>query len=318
MAVTWDCWYWDFKGWDPVTLSSTPPGLQKGNTSRLWEATSWPLTAHNMKTFCPENRSSQAVAEANMAQAEALVLFSSLLTLCVSTGEWRGQRNAEPMRCRLCGDTAADLHSCLHSSGSPEVWVQVQRGPPELPAFLVRCGVSGSSLISLVTVSREGFVDAGGTKLAVLHPEYGTQKWAPTSQALWETPNSISLTLTLEQSEQSLGNTTFCCEFVTFPHGTSVACGALHSSDPGMSAVRRETGRTLTLAAHLIPFSVSWTLCPSPRPCPSSRCGRDLGNLGVPPVWFYPHTVSPVASTEALVRTAPGIPPLCSVSCLLA
>ncbi|XP_060223831.1 transmembrane protein PVRIG isoform X2 [Meriones unguiculatus] len=139
-----------------------------------------------------------------MAQAEALVLFSSLLTLCVSTG-------------------------------SPEVWVQVQRGPTELPSFLVRCGVSTSSPISLVTVSREGFVDAGGTKLAVLHPEHGSQEWAPTSQARWETSNSIALTVTLEQSEQSLDNATFCCEFVTFPLGVRAACGDLHGSEPGVS-----------------------------------------------------------------------------------
>ncbi|XP_060223830.1 transmembrane protein PVRIG isoform X1 [Meriones unguiculatus] len=160
-----------------------------------------------------------------MAQAEALVLFSSLLTLCVSTG-------------------------------SPEVWVQVQRGPTELPSFLVRCGVSTSSPISLVTVSREGFVDAGGTKLAVLHPEHGSQEWAPTSQARWETSNSIALTVTLEQSEQSLDNATFCCEFVTFPLGVRAACGDLHGSEPGMSAARRETGRTWPPAAHLIPFCV--------------------------------------------------------------
>ncbi|XP_060223832.1 transmembrane protein PVRIG isoform X3 [Meriones unguiculatus] len=141
-----------------------------------------------------------------MAQAEALVLFSSLLTLCVSTG-------------------------------SPEVWVQVQRGPTELPSFLVRCGVSTSSPISLVTVSREGFVDAGGTKLAVLHPEHGSQEWAPTSQARWETSNSIALTVTLEQSEQSLDNATFCCEFVTFPLGVRAACGDLHGSEPAPAPV---------------------------------------------------------------------------------
>ncbi|XP_055454524.1 transmembrane protein PVRIG [Psammomys obesus] len=140
-----------------------------------------------------------------MAQAEALVLFSPLLTLCVSTG-------------------------------SPEVWVQVQRGSSELPSFLVRCGVSASSPISLVTVSRVGFVDARGTKLAVLHPEHGSQEWAPASQARWETSDSIALTVTLEQSEQSLDNTTFCCEFVTFPHGVRIACGDLHSSESGISA----------------------------------------------------------------------------------
>ncbi|XP_028715471.1 transmembrane protein PVRIG [Peromyscus leucopus] len=144
-----------------------------------------------------------------MAQAQALVLISSLLTIYVS-------------------------------EGSPEVWVRVQMEATGLPSLSlsVRCGVLGTSFISLVTVIWERFVDAQGTKLAVLHPELGTQRWGPTSQARWETSNSISLTLTLEQSKAktSLANTTFCCEFVTFPHGSRVACGELHSSDPGLSA----------------------------------------------------------------------------------
>lgn len=86
----------------------------------------------------------------------------------------------------------------------------------------------------------EGF--AGETSLAVLHPELGTQTWVPASHAYWKTPNSISLTLTLEQStaRSSLTNTTLCCEFITFPDGTGVACEDLHSSGPGMSEERED------------------------------------------------------------------------------
>uniref|UniRef100_A0A8C2QE56 Poliovirus receptor related immunoglobulin domain containing n=1 Tax=Cricetulus griseus TaxID=10029 RepID=A0A8C2QE56_CRIGR len=148
--------------------------------------------------------------EANMAWAQALVLFSSLLTLCTS-------------------------------EGSPKVWVQVQMEATKLLSLSlsIHCGVLGTDLISLVTVSWEGSVDAPRTKLAVLHPELGTQLWVPDSKAGWETSNSVSLTLTLEQSKarNSLANTTFCCEFVTFPHGSRVACGDLHSSEPGLSAL---------------------------------------------------------------------------------
>uniref|UniRef100_UPI00402BEFDC transmembrane protein PVRIG n=1 Tax=Arvicanthis niloticus TaxID=61156 RepID=UPI00402BEFDC len=157
-----------------------------------------------MKTFSHENRNTQAVPATNM---QTLVLFSTLMILCVS-------------------------------AVNPEVWVQVQMEATNLPSFSVRCGVLGCNLISLVTVSWKGFVDARETKLAVLDPERGTQQWAPTSKAHWETPNSISVTLTLEQSKarRSLANTTFCCEFVTFPHGSRVACRDLRSSDPGLSA----------------------------------------------------------------------------------
>lgn len=175
-----------------------------------------------------------------------------------------------------------------------------------LPSFSVRCGVLGCNLISLVTVSWKGFVDAGETKVAVLHPTLGTQQWGPASQAHWETPNIISVTLTLEQSKarSSLANTTFCCEFVTFPHGSRVAC----SSDPGVSGERREPGRTVTLAAQLTLFSVSRSLCPDASPHSSIRVGRDLGNLRVFPIWFHLHTLSPAAA-EALVRMGPGISP---------
>lgn len=138
------------------------------------------------------------------------------------------------------------------------MWVRVQIEAPKLPSLSlsVHCGVLGANIISLVTVSWEGFVDARMTKLAVLHPELGTREWAPASQARWETLNSISLTLTLEQSKARnlLANTSFCCEFVTFPQGSRVACGDLNSSDPGVSGERWETGRTLTLAAHLDTF----------------------------------------------------------------
>jgi hypothetical protein len=196
--------------------------------------------------------------------------------------------------------------------------VQVQMEATNLSSFSVHCGVLGYSLISLVTVSCEGFVDAGRTKLAVLHPEFGTQQWAPARQAHWETPNSVSVTLTMGQSKarSSLANTTFCCEFVTFPHGSRVACRDLHRSDPGMSGERRETGRILTLAAHLTLFSVSRTLCPNSSPQSSSRPGEDLGNLRSFPVWFHLYTMSPVAA-EALVRLGSVISTHHLVRCLL-
>lgn len=178
-------------------------------------------------------------------------------------------------------------------------------GLPSL-SLSVRCGVLGTNFISLVTVIWERFVDAQGTKLAVLHPELGTQRWGPTSQARWETSNSISLTLTLEQSKAktSLANTTFCCEFVTFPHGSRVACGELHSSDPGVSGEKRGTARILTLAAHLTPLFVPRTLCPNFSPRSSSKPGQDLGDLRASPAGFRLHTLSPVAA-EALVRMGP-------------
>ncbi|XP_052024056.1 transmembrane protein PVRIG [Apodemus sylvaticus] len=150
--------------------------------------------------------SSQAVPATTLGQTQTLVLFSTLLTLGVS-------------------------------AASTEVWVQVKMETTNLSSFSVCCGVLGYDLISMVTVSWKGFVDAGETKLAVLHPELGTQQWAPASQAHWETPNSVSVTLTLGQSKarSSLANSTFCCEFVIFPHGSRVACRDLHSSDPGLS-----------------------------------------------------------------------------------
>ncbi|CAH6778290.1 Pvrig [Phodopus roborovskii] len=142
-----------------------------------------------------------------MAQAQALALFSSLLTLYVS-------------------------------EGSPKVWVQVQMEATKLLSLSLSqfAVVLGTDLISLVTVSWEGFVDVQRTKLAVLHPELATQQWVPDSQASWETSNSVFLTLTLEQSKarNSLANTTFCCEFVTFPHSSRVTCGDLQSSDPDL------------------------------------------------------------------------------------
>ncbi|XP_029389363.1 LOW QUALITY PROTEIN: transmembrane protein PVRIG [Mus pahari] len=143
-----------------------------------------------------------------MGQMQTLVLVSTLLTLCVSEGD-------------------------------PEVWVQVRMEATSLSSSAVHCGVLGCNLISLVTVSWKGFVDAGRTKLAVLHPELGTQQWAPARQAYWETPSSVSVPLTLEQSEagSSLANTTCCCsEFVTFPPGSRVACRDLPRSEPGLSA----------------------------------------------------------------------------------
>nr|KAF6490746.1 PVR related immunoglobulin domain containing [Molossus molossus] len=130
-----------------------------------------------------------------MDRSQALVLLLALLTLCIT-------------------------------AGTPEVWVQVQMETTKSPFFIVRCGFLGSSTISLVTVSCREPDGAGGTMLAVLHPELGTHQWHPARQAHWETRTSISLTL--EGSEKSPSpNTTFCCEFTSFPEGSQEACGNL-------------------------------------------------------------------------------------------
>ncbi|XP_077659020.1 transmembrane protein PVRIG [Urocitellus parryii] len=129
-----------------------------------------------------------------MAGPTPLVLLWALLTLCIS-------------------------------AGTSEVWVQVQMEATELPTFTVHCGFLGSGSISLVTVSCGGPDGAGGTSLAVLHPEFGTRYWAPVRQAHWETKSSISLTLEGSAARSPWANTTFCCKFVSFPSGSQEACG---------------------------------------------------------------------------------------------
>ncbi|XP_038395222.1 LOW QUALITY PROTEIN: transmembrane protein PVRIG [Canis lupus familiaris] len=133
--------------------------------------------------------------EGSHGQARALVLLLALLTLCIT-------------------------------AGTPEVWVQVQMEAAKSPSFTVRCGFLGSGSVSLVTVSSGGPDGAGGTRLAVLHPEFGIQQWSPTRQAHWETKTSISLTLEGGSEGRSPSpNTTFCCKFVSFPEGSQEACG---------------------------------------------------------------------------------------------
>ncbi|KAL4826969.1 hypothetical protein H8958_014004 [Nasalis larvatus] len=123
------------------------------------------------------------------------------------------------------------------TAGTPEVWVQVRMEATELSSFTVRCGFLGPGSISLVTVSWGGPDGAGGTKLAVLHPELGTRQWAPARQARWETQSSISLTLEDSGASSPCANTTFCCKFASFPEGSWEACGSLPpNSDPGLSA----------------------------------------------------------------------------------
>ncbi|XP_053412600.1 transmembrane protein PVRIG [Nycticebus coucang] len=125
------------------------------------------------------------------------------------------------------------LALCL-TAGTPEVWVQVQMEATEFPSFTIRCEFLGSGSISLVTVSCGGPDHAGGTRLAVLHPELGTQQWAPARQAHWETRSSVSLTLEELETRSLSANTTFCCKFASFPEGSQEACGAfLPSPDPG-------------------------------------------------------------------------------------
>ncbi|KAK1344962.1 hypothetical protein QTO34_013666 [Cnephaeus nilssonii] len=141
-----------------------------------------------------------------MGRPPALALLLALLTLCIT-------------------------------AGTPEVWVQVQMEATKSLSFTLRCGFLGSGTISLVTVSCGGPDGAGGTKLAVLHPEFGTQQWPPAHQAHWETRTSISLTLEGSE-ERSLGpNTTFCCKFTSFPEGSQEACeNLLLVTDQGFPA----------------------------------------------------------------------------------
>ncbi|XP_055148553.1 transmembrane protein PVRIG isoform X8 [Symphalangus syndactylus] len=121
------------------------------------------------------------------------------------------------------------------TAGTPEVWVQVQMEATELSSFTVHCGFLGSGSISLVTVSWGGPDGAGGTTLAVLHPELGIRQWAPARQARWETQSSVSLALEGSGASSPRTNSTFCCKFASFPEGSWEACGSLPpSSDPGV------------------------------------------------------------------------------------
>lgn len=104
----------------------------------------------------------------------------------------------------------------------------------ESPFFTVRCGLLGSSTITQVTVSCRGPDGAGGTKLAVLHPEFGSQQWPPTRHVRWETRTSISLTMEGSEGRSPSPNTSVCCTFTSFPEGSQEACGNhLLDSDPG-------------------------------------------------------------------------------------
>ncbi|XP_017498381.2 transmembrane protein PVRIG [Manis javanica] len=117
------------------------------------------------------------------------------------------------------------LMLCI-TAGTPEVWVQVHMEATKSPSLTIRCGFLGSGSISLVTVSSGGRDGAGGTRLAVLHPEFGTQQWPPARQAHWETRSSISLLLEGDPNRGSPSpNTTFCCKFASFPEGSQEACG---------------------------------------------------------------------------------------------
>ncbi|KAM9208945.1 transmembrane protein PVRIG [Dugong dugon] len=118
------------------------------------------------------------------------------------------------------------LTLCL-TTGTPEVWVQIKMEATKVPSFTIRCGFLGSGSISLVTVSWGGPDVAGGTRLAVLHPDFGTQQWAPARQAHWEARTNISLTLGGSEGKSPSPNSTFCCKFVSFPEGSQEACGNL-------------------------------------------------------------------------------------------
>ncbi|KAK2493590.1 hypothetical protein MC885_016153 [Smutsia gigantea] len=129
------------------------------------------------------------------------------------------------------------LTLCI-TAGTPEVWVQVHTEATKSLSLTIRCGFLGSGSISLVTVSSRGRGGAGGTRLAVLHPEFGTQKWPPVHQARWETRSSISLSLEGDPNGDSPSpNTTFCCKFASFPKGSQEACGHYGvDTDQGLSA----------------------------------------------------------------------------------
>lgn len=135
------------------------------------------------------------------------------------------------------------------------MWVQVQMEATKSPSFTVRCGFLGSGSVSLVTVSSGGPDGAGGTRLAVLHPEFGIQHWPPACQVHWETKTIISLTLEEGSEGRSPSpNTTFCCKFVSFPEGSQEACGNLFlSTDQGGANERGQGGQGGT-PGHWLPI----------------------------------------------------------------
>ncbi|XP_076962112.1 transmembrane protein PVRIG [Callospermophilus lateralis] len=189
-----------------------------------------------------------------MAGPTPLVLLWALLTLCIS-------------------------------AGTPEVWVQVQMEATEFPTFTVRCGFLGSGSISLVTVSCGGPDGAGGTSLAVLHPEFGTRYRAPVRQAHWETKSSISLTLEGSAARSPWANTTFCYKFVSFPSGSQEACG-----DKGLPAPS--------------PGSLS-------SPYSAGRPGRDLWSLRDPPVWLHLRPTLHTSAEASVYHSASATPLQC-------
>lgn len=183
-----------------------------------------------------------------MGRPPALVLLLALLALCITAGEW-GWREPEAVG-RPWRPSPGPFLS-LSSAGTPEVWVQVQREATEALSFTLRCGFLGPGNVSLVTVSCGGPDGAGGTKLAVLHPEFGSEQWPPALQARWETRTSVFLTLEGSE-ERSLGpNTTFCCKFTSFPEGSQEACGSLlHVTDQGGAGEEQGSGRAGRNSGH--------------------------------------------------------------------
>ncbi|KAF7477488.1 hypothetical protein GHT09_011412 [Marmota monax] len=182
------------------------------------------------------------------------------------------------------------LTLCI-SAGTPEVWVQVQMETTELPTFTVRCGFLGSGSISLVTVSCGGPDGAGGTSLAVLHPEFGIRYWAPVRQAHWETKSSIFLTLEGSAARSPWAKTTFCCKFVSFPSGSQEACGDKGTGCPSDTPVSRAPG------------SLS-------SPHSAGRPGRDIWSFRDPPVWLHLQPAQAVSphhwATSATPLQRPG------------
>ncbi|XP_025720401.1 transmembrane protein PVRIG isoform X1 [Callorhinus ursinus] len=178
------------------------------------------------------------------------------------------------------------LTLCI-TAGTPEVWVQVQMEATKSPSFTVRCGFLGSGSVSLVTVSSGGPDGAGGTRLAVLHPEFGIQHWPPACQAHWETKTSISLTV--EEGSEGRSprpNTTFCCNFVSFPEGSQEACGNLFLSTDQGGAEERGAGRKGGTSRPSGTPLCLYTGLPAPTPAPILRA--DLaGIFGVSGVLLF-------------------------------
>lgn len=145
------------------------------------------------------------------------------------------------------------------------MWVQIQMESTESPFFTVRCGLLGSSTITQVTVSCRGPDGAGGTKLAVLHPEFGSQQWPPTRQVRWETRTSISLTMEGSEGRSPSPNTTVCCTFTSFPEGSQEACGNhLLDSDPGGADKELGPGRAGKASGHWLLSGLSLSMHRAP------------------------------------------------------